>query len=326
MKKKALTILLASMMIAASIISLTGCAKASVSKNEKANVQQKKQVEQKKEDKAEESLGNKKKIAKPSYTSLNYSNLIDKKTQNEAKQVLEKNKINVKYINNYFELINDYNKLYKNDLVNKSGFSTTKKSQIEYDNGVLSEKWTKSHKYIDINCRLSAFSLFRDFVKSGDTKFNGDISNLGMDLAMIEENPIAKAGNFTKSNVETFKKIFSTIKVGKFGNDEEMSKLISDTWKKRGIKFNENKDVTLINGFIKDEDLKDTYVGHAGISVKNGDEILFIEKYSPAMPFQVTKFKNKKDLRSYMFDRLITTEGDMPLPAPIIMENDKLMK
>ncbi|HBE8852352.1 TPA: DUF4300 family protein, partial [Clostridioides difficile] len=43
-------------------------------------------------------------------------------------------------------------------------------------------------------------------------------------------------------------------------------------------------------------------------------------------PYQVTKFKNKEDVKNYMFNRLKMSEGEIELPDPIIMENDKLMK
>ncbi|MDX5716392.1 DUF4300 family protein [Clostridioides difficile] len=38
------------------------------------------------------------------------------------------------------------------------------------------------------------------------------------------------------------------------------------------------------------------------------------------------KFKNKEDVKNYMFNRLKMSEGEIELPDPIIMENDKLMK
>ena len=320
MKKNILTIFLASTIGLCTIIPLAGCSQSNLSESDNVSIEQN-------GDKENESSEKKSNLVKPSYTSLNYSNLVDEETQNEVKQILEKSGIKAEYVNNYFDLIKDYNKLYASDLENTSGFSTTNKSQVPYDEGELSNKWMESKKYLDSNCRVSSFMLFRDFVVSDGSKFDEDMYNIAQDLAVIDENSLVNNTNFTDSNIEAFEKIFSIINIDKFGSDEEVAEIIKNTWEKRGVKFSEDKDVTLISGFMKNEDTKDTFIGHAGISIKNGNEILFIEKYSPAMPFQVTKFKNKEEVRSYMYDRLTTTigEGTGTGPDILVMENDILM-
>ncbi|HBF3455632.1 TPA: DUF4300 family protein, partial [Clostridioides difficile] len=68
------------------------------------------------------------------------------------------------------------------------------------------------------------------------------------------------------------------------------------------------------------------FIGHTGICIKTKNGILFLEKYGVTSPYQVTKFKNKEDVKNYMFNRLKMSEGEIELPDPIIMENDKLMK
>ena len=351
MKRPALTIFLSGAVVLTASMALTGCTPTDSSKDKKAPTNASQSVD-KKEDKAkvnesekeESSKANSKEAQKPfiesdeilaqqakvklekhSYKSLNYTNLIDKKTQDDVKKVLAKNNIKSEYVNQYFDLVDDYNKQYKVNLTNTSGFSTTDKSQVPYNGDAFQEKWLNSNKYSDVNCRISAFTLFRDFVDSKG-KFTGDISELGQDLDALSENKLAKDTKIVDTKVETFKSLFANIKVGKFGSDEEMAKLISKELNKRGIKFTDNKDVTLISGFMRNEDLKDVYVGHTGVAVKNGSEILFIEKYTPGMPFQATKFKNKEELRSYMFDRLTTSPGGAKMPRPIVMENDHLMK
>ncbi|MGX4599469.1 DUF4300 family protein [Faecalimicrobium sp. JNUCC 81] len=353
MKRPALSIFLSGAVVLTASIALTGCTPTDSSNDKKAPVKTSQSVDKKedkskedkskdnsKESKENESKEEKKpfveseevlaqqakvKLEKPSYKSLNYTNLIDKKTQDDVKKILAKNNIKSEYVNQYFDLVDDYNKQYKVNLTNTSGFSTTDKSQVPYNGDDFQEKWLNSNKYSDVNCRISAFTLFRDFVDSKG-KFTGDTALLGQDLDALSENKLAKATKIVDTKVETFKSLFANIKVGKFGSDEEMAKLISKELNKRGIKFTDNKDVTLISGFMRDEDLKDVYVGHTGVAVKNGSEILFIEKYTPGMPFQATKFKNKEELRSYMFDRLTTSPGGAKMPRPIVMENDHLMK
>ena len=56
------------------------------------------------------------------------------------------------------------------------------------------------------------------------------------------------------------------------------------------------------------------------------DGVIFIEKYGFELPYQITKFKNKEELKSYMVDRLKTSiTGESQAYEPVVMENDKLM-
>ena len=53
---------------------------------------------------------------------------------------------------------------------------------------------------------------------------------------------------------------------------------------------------------------------------------LKIEKYGFELPYQITKFKNKEELKSYMVDRLKTSiTGESQAYEPVVMDNDKLM-
>ena len=67
------------------------------------------------------------------------------------------------------------------------------------------------------------------------------------------------------------------------------------------------------------------FVGHSGISVKTKDGLLFIEKYGFSLPYQVSKFKDKAELKEYLMDRLDVDTSGNGAAKPIIMENDELM-
>ncbi|MGO0807504.1 DUF4300 family protein, partial [Clostridioides difficile] len=41
------------------------------------------------------------------------------------------------------------------------------------------------------------------------------------------------------------------------------------------------------------------FIGHTGICIKTKNGILFLEKYGVTSPYQVTKFKNKEDVKNY---------------------------
>ena len=81
-----------------------------------------------------------------------------------------------------------------------------------------------------------------------------------------------------------------------------------------------NKD-DLLDSYFMSNDYKETDIE---IATKNIND--FIEKYGFELPYQISKFKNKEELKSYMVDRLKTSiTGESQTYEPVVMENDKLM-
>lgn len=259
---------------------------------------------------------------------LIYSNMIDKKTQNDVKKVLEKNKVDKKDVDAFIKAINSYNKqqvkiLQNNISLSKSGYSSTNAKQVPYDLEKLQDNWTKKFPdYMDVNCRITAFRLFKDFINS-NKKFTGDSIDLSIDLDTISNNKDAK---FSPKDVEKFINFFSAIPTKDTNDINKNAEQIKKEWKKRKISFKDNKNMSIISGFLRYPETKNVFIGHTGICIKTDKDILFIEKYGVTSPYQITKFKSKKDVKNYMFNRLKMTEGEGELLDPIIMENDKLMK
>lgn len=259
---------------------------------------------------------------------LIYSNMIDKKTQNDVKKVLEKNKVDKKDVDAFIKAINSYNKqqvkiLQNNISLSKSGYSSTNAKQVPYDLEKLQDNWMKKFPdYMDVNCRITAFRLFKDFINS-NKKFTGDSIDLSIDLDTISNNKDAK---FSPKDVEKFINFFSAIPTKDTNDINKNAEQIKKEWKKRKISFKDNKNMSIISGFLRYPETKNVFIGHTGICIKTDKDILFIEKYGVTSPYQITRFKSKKDVKNYMFNRLKMTEGEGELLDPIIMENDKLMK
>ncbi|NMS90865.1 DUF4300 family protein [Clostridioides difficile] len=259
---------------------------------------------------------------------LVYSNMIDKKVQNNVKEVLEENKVNKKDIDIFIKAVNNYNrhqvKMLQNNInISKSGYSSTGEKQVPYDLEKLQDNWMKKYTdYMDVNCRITAFRLFKDFINS-NKKFTGDSIDLSIDLDTITNNKDAK---FSPKDVEKFINFFSAIPTKDTDDVNKNAEQIKNEWKKRKISFKDNKNMSIISGFIRYPETKNVFIGHTGICIKTNNDILFIEKYGVTSPYQVTKFKSKKDVKNYMFNRLKMTEWGEELLDPIIMENDKLMK
>ncbi|MDI0267361.1 DUF4300 family protein [Clostridioides difficile] len=259
---------------------------------------------------------------------LVYSNMVDKKIQNNVKEVLEENKVSKQDIDTFIKAINNYNKhqvkiLQNNINISKSGYSSTDEKQVPYNLEKLQDNWMKKYTdYMDVNCRITAFRLFKDFINS-NKKFTGDSIDLNIDLDTITNNKDAK---FSPKDVEKFINFFSAIPTKDTDDISKNAEQIKSEWKKRKISFRDNKNMSIICGFIRYPETKNVFIGHTGICIKTSNDILFIEKYGVTAPYQVTKFKSKKDVKNYMFNRLKMSEGGGELLDPIIMENDKLMK
>ncbi|MCC0644833.1 MULTISPECIES: DUF4300 family protein [unclassified Clostridioides] len=259
---------------------------------------------------------------------LVYSNMIDKKTQNQVKNVLEENRVDKKNIDIFIKSVRSYNKLQikilqDNVNISKSGYSSINTKQVPYNLDKLQDNWMeKFPNYMDVNCRITAFRLFKDFINSKE-KFTGDSIDLSIDLDTIMNNRDAK---FSSKDVEKFINFFSAIPTQYTDDINKNAEQIKKEWKKRKISFKDNKNMSIISGFLRYPETKNVFIGHTGICIKTDKDILFIEKYGSTSPYQVTKFKSKKDVKNYMFNRLKMSEGDVELLDPIIMENDKLMQ
>ncbi|MGX9755037.1 DUF4300 family protein [Clostridioides difficile] len=259
---------------------------------------------------------------------LVYSNMIDKKTQNQVKNILGENRVNKKDIDIFIKAIRSYNKLQikilqNNVNISKSGYTSISTKQVPYNLDKLQYSWMeKFPNYMDVNCRITAFRLFKDFINSKE-KFIGDSIDLSIDLDTIKNNRDAK---FNPKDVEKFINFFSAIPTQDTDDINKNAEQIKKEWKKRKISFKDNKNMSIISGFLRYPETNNVFIGHTGICIKTDKDILFIEKYGSTSPYQVTKFKSKKDVKDYMFNRLKMSEGDVELLDPIIMENDKLMQ
>lgn len=258
-------------------------------------------------------------------TKLTYSNLIDEKTQNEIRDILIENKIDKKQADYFIKLVQNYND--KSDInklkTSKQGFTTIKTQQVPYDELYLDEKWDFNKlNYMDFNCRLTAFSIFKNFIKS-EEKFTGDSTSLMFDKDAINDNPMSK---FSKEDIDKFTNLYAAVKVKNTQDINKHAEAIKKEWEKRKISFVGNKNISMINVFLHSSEDSEVFVGHAGILLQTKDGLLFIEKYAPSLPFQVSKFKNKLELKEYLMDRLDNDTSGNGSSKPIIMENNELIK
>ena len=71
------------------------------------------------------------------------------------------------------------------------------------------------------------------------------------------------------------------------------------------------------------ENENELFIGHAGVLVPTKDKkLLFVEKLSFSLPYQVLKFDNRKQLKNYLMGMYDISWGQEEA-KPFIMENTK---
>ncbi len=173
--------------------------------------------------------------------------------------------------------------------------------------------------FVDYNCRIIAFNLYKDFIKSEGKVENAD-TNLMFDIDAMNNNPLSK---FKPEEVDKFINIYSPIPVK---NTQDLASQILKEWDKRGIKFENPSNVSLISGFLHYPEDNIVFIGHTGVLIEDKDGFIFIEKYAPGLPYQVSKFNSEDEVRDYVMNRLDINESDNGAAKPTIMKNNELMK
>lgn len=258
--------------------------------------------------------------------TLMYSNLIDTKSQDEIKELLKENQVEEEDIEMLIQSIQNYYKSIGDTSLFDESETLTSELQLPYAVYELPEVWEKNNPdFFDQNCRITAFRLFNNFIISESEVKKSEMNTkmLEIDLGTIQSNPDSI---FNEEEITKFINFFSVIPITDSTNIEKSVEEIQNELKNRKISFVNPDSMSLISGYILDEDSNSLFVGHTGVAIKAAEDIIFIEKYGFGLPYQVTKFKNKEELKSYMIDRM--KAGFMGEPQsfePIIMQNDELM-
>lgn len=233
--------------------------------------------------------------AKTTYRGA-YSNLVDARSRKEVKKVLLDAGLSEKNVNAWLSDVKDYNKTIKNTGLVKKGFKKLSAKNPQYDENKIMELWSAKYpNFIGYNCRITAFDLLKDKISvKADAKANA--SNLFMDQDALKSAPAKK---FTKKQKKAWKQNEVTISGTK-------ASLIT---------------VVFHSSFGEDENK--LFIGHAGVLVLTKDKkLLFVEKLSFSLPYQVLKFDNRKQLKDYLMG-MYDTEWGQEEAKPFIMENTK---
>ena len=257
--------------------------------------------------------------------NLKFSNINDASSQDKVYNLLSEVGIGEHNLDMFKKSVTNYYKSVEGvELINPD--EKLSDLQVPYNIYDLSDRWIeKNPDFSDQNCRLTSFRLFNKFVdsESNESYKKMDTDVLVFDLNAIKFNPNAK---YSEEDTNKFSNLFSSIPVTDANNLEESAKEITKTIKERKISFKSTDKISLISGYVPGLDDNSLFVGHTGVLINTNEGFVFIEKYGFEQPYQVTLFKDKKEVKNYLFDRLKTSfTGEKQDYTPIIMENNKLM-
>lgn len=244
------------------------------------------------------------------------SNIINKKMQDEVRTLFINNNINIENADRYIKYINDFNERVEDKSLLKEDFVTVDSINGLYNSILLKDKTSEDGSVlVEINCRLAAFELFKDFVST-----KGEIQQdnyLMFDIEAIKNNPIV---SFTDEDKKKFINLFNPVDIGNVKDTDKIVELIKQDLNKRGVKIDNEGKVSLINIYINDEIENKMFVGHSVVMIENDDEYLIIEKFSHLNPFQISKFSRREDVKKYLLSRNDIYGSDI---EPIILINNE---
>lgn len=271
--------------------------------------------------------GNRKHKKNASSTNL-YSNILDKKEQEEVKDAMQKAGISLKNISSFLQNVEQFNEAIEGeDLVNR-GFVEMKTPLPDYDELHMQEKWDNKHPdFPGFNCRITAYDLLRDFIKVENPSDTIPLS------LIFDEEALENCGRpiFSSEERGSFRKFFTSVPTGYDKNIETHLKNIQDFWKKEGISFVYPKDsskASLISVVMHSSPVPEEsslFIGHSGVLLPFGKRLLFIEKLTFHLPYQAIIFNNRIELNDYLM-RQYDIEWNQPTASPFIMENDELLE
>ena len=206
------------------------------------------------------------------------------------------------------------------------GFEEAELLYTKYDPYAMQDEWTaKNGTFPGYNCRITAMSLFGDFLSvSADSQINAGEDVLFVDEETLKTDPDALGG----SSLADFRALYSSMKAEDTTEIKRHVQTVQEEWASRGVTFRENERIRLITVFFHDKPTKEEsllFVGHVGVLLTAEDGTLyFVEKVAFQEPYRMLRFADRTALSDYLMGKYDTSWGQ-DTASPFIMENDELM-
>ncbi len=233
-----------------------------------------------------------------------YSNLADSEIQDQLKEELISHGISKSTVDAFLADVKDYNETIQNTTPVQKGYKSFDLSPVAYDDDAITELWNEKYPvFTGYNCRLTAFFLYKDFIRSEFSipdalPEDGEQSEMDM---LFHLSPEKEENRFSEKDRALFNTLYSNIEIGSDTTPRECIDRIKNGWDKYGICFDGPDNMDLITVYAEDDypELHLTPV-HAGLLITENEKLYFLEKLSFIRPYQYSVFESREDLYTYL--------------------------
>lgn len=253
---------------------------------------------------------------------MTVSNLVDKKSQDTARNALANAGVPQESIDGFFRLVDEYNHAVPTGSLINDGFTDYGTQDPDYDVEAITRAWQQHHaNYAGTNCRINTFTL-ADSLFTVKNQDNPNESLLFIDQESLNNAP---GEIFDEQERRKFAAFYSNIPTT---TDQDPAQHIADIrthFDERGIEFADT-DARVISMFSHDTltDPATLFIGHTGVAVPLDDGYLFLEKIAFDMPYQAITVRDMQQLNDYLMHKY--DDGpDLEYGRPIIFDNDEVI-
>ena len=219
-------------------------------------------------------------------------------------------------------IVKEYNDNIQNTSLVEEGYALFDMTMPEYDIDAIQDLWMKKNPdFIGYNCRITAFGLMKDLITVQD------MGGRNTEYLFLDEAALDAGELFTAEEREKFETVFSEIKTDASTDTKKQIGVQREYWKKAGVTFDEESKLSLITVYLHshlDENENSLIAGHAGVLLDTGNEILFFEKISFELPYQLIRFEDRDQLKEYLM-RCYDVDTTGECASPFILENDRVL-
>lgn len=262
---------------------------------------------------------------RPALDRIEYTNLNDRASRELLQELLTDAGVSDGRIQGFFCRVGHFNDSVKQEWLT-DGFEEAGLLYTKYDPYTMQDEWTaKNGTFPGYNCRITAMSLFGDFLSvSADSQIHAGEDVLFVDKETLKTDPDALGG----SSLADFCALYSSMKTEHTTEIKRHVQAVQEEWASRGVIFRENERIRLITVFFHDKPTEEEsllFVGHVGVLLTAEDGTLyFVEKVAFQEPYRMLRFADRTALSDYLMGKYDTSWGQ-DTASPFIMENDKLM-
>ena len=262
---------------------------------------------------------------RPALEKIEYTNLNDSVSRKLLEDILSGAGVSGSRIQGFFNRVDSFNESMRGEWLT-TGFEEAELLYTKYDPYTMQDEWTaKNGTFPGYNCRITAMSLFGDFLSvSADSQINAGEDVLFVDEETLKADPDALGG----SSLADFRALYSSMTAEDTTEIRRHVQTVQEEWASRGVAFRENERIRLITVFFHDKPAEEEsllFVGHAGVLLTAEDGTLyFAEKVAFQEPYRLLRFADRTALSDYLMGKYDTSWGQ-DTASPFIMENDRLM-